>query len=112
MSAKTVPDFNLLALKIPQVLFLTRTSPSFFSSLELGLQSCRLEKQPNPGVCIHAHGFSRRGLFQEGTRSPASTPTSPGGLEKDVFSPNTKHAVLWAWKNLSAELEGVLCWLS
>ena len=39
MLAKTVPDFSLLALKIPQVLFVTRTRISFFSFLELKPQS-------------------------------------------------------------------------
>lgn len=73
MPAKTVPDFNLLALKIPQVLFLTRTSPSFFSFLELGLQSCRLEKQPSPGACIMPTAFPG------GDSAPCIDPDLPWG---------------------------------
>lgn len=85
MPAKTLPDFNLLALKIPPVLFLTRTSPSFFSFLELGLQSCRLEKQPSPGVCITPTAFpggdfSRRGL------GPLHRPRPPLGAWRRTSS--------------------------
>lgn len=91
MLAKTVPDFSLLALKILQVLFVTRIRISFFSFLELKLQSSSwrnsliLECAP-PMAC-------------PGGDSPTLHQIPP---HQDAFSPNTKHVGLekpqcWAW---------------
>lgn len=67
MLAKTVPDFILLALKIAQVLFVTRTRISF-SFLELKVQSSSwrnslilecaplwLVQEGTPQPCIKSH---------------------------------------------------------
>lgn len=87
MLAKTVPDFILLALKITQVLFVTRTRISF-SFLELKVQSSSWR---NSLILECAPPW----LVQEGTPQPCIK----SHLLRMLSFPTPS---VWAWKNLSA----------
>ena len=81
MLAKTVPDFILLALKIAQVLFVTRTRILLFPGTK-GAEF-QLEKQPHPEVCTP--------MACPGGDTPALHQIPP---TQDAFSPNTKRVGL------------------